>query len=257
LRRTIATLYRVKQKPSLLDLKKIVLRQTPAPVTSTSRAFLGSDIEWNTICWHLGFCATTLSGLAIYKWTPNWHGWIYKGWFRYVGLGIAAGGAALMGTQIVLWVTNTDEYKDWITVGGALYTAYMAIQSETTSAGALEVMKKVLNKLIEEQKVHSLTVKEALAALAGEYYKPIYTIRDYTDAFWKDFYKNTNIIAKSTTWMCGTVVPVVFCKVYTPDVYDWLMSKSKNAVNSFYALLNNMFKNDIYKHPYSNPIIPL
>lgn len=65
-----------------------------------SRAAYASDLEWSTICWYTGFCASTIAGFYMIS---------YGGfWTRIAGIAAAAAGSISMGIQLSKWIACTD-----------------------------------------------------------------------------------------------------------------------------------------------------
>lgn len=76
-----------------------LLFNTPAK-SNTQRAAYASDLEWSTIYWYTGFCATTIAGFYLAS---------YGGfWTRIAGQIAAAAGAASMVIQLTKWSICSD-----------------------------------------------------------------------------------------------------------------------------------------------------
>ncbi|HOK00099.1 MAG TPA: hypothetical protein PLW34_11130, partial [Termitinemataceae bacterium] len=218
-------------------LRDIKLRQEPFP---RSRAILSSDIEWNTVWWYVGYCATTMAGLAVYKWSPEFIGWFWTGWLRWVGLGTAAGGASLMTSQLIIWGTQNPEIKDLVGIAQNLYTAYNAIQQQSTPEGAVSAMKAVLTDLIQSNKLYSKTVKEILLTIASEYFKPHYTFLAFVNKFTEEYIARTDMRNKLLTIGSSTLGPVGFCYFFTREVFEWLVGGTIKGWNGLCNMANTI-----------------
>lgn len=76
-----------------------LLFNTPTK-SNTQRAAYASDLEWSTIYWYTGFCATTIAGFYLAS---------YGGfWTRIAGQIAAAAGAASMVIQLTKWSICSD-----------------------------------------------------------------------------------------------------------------------------------------------------
>lgn len=79
-------------KTKKIDFSKLKLNLTPQPVSSVPNAIYEGSLNWSNINGYYGYCLVTLSGEAVYAFTPEWSGWTWTGWIRWIGLAAAIGG---------------------------------------------------------------------------------------------------------------------------------------------------------------------
>jgi hypothetical protein len=73
------------------------------PNDTQARGIYGNDLEWDTVGWHLGFCAATTAGvIASSTWIP---------WVKIPGIVAAIAGGASMVVQLTKWYVCTDFRK--------------------------------------------------------------------------------------------------------------------------------------------------
>lgn len=69
-------------------------------INSSNRAAYASDMEWSTIGWYTGFCASTIAGFYLLS---------YGGfWLKIAGTVAATAGTASMVTQLMKWYNCSD-----------------------------------------------------------------------------------------------------------------------------------------------------
>ena len=69
-------------------------------VDNTSRAAYAKNLDWSTIGWYTGFCASTVAGFYLFS---------YGGiWLKAAGAVAATAGALSMVTQIIKWTSCSD-----------------------------------------------------------------------------------------------------------------------------------------------------
>lgn len=66
----------------------------------STRAAFSSDLEWSTIAWYTGFCASTVAGFYLAS---------YGGlWTRIAGIAAMSAGAISMSTQLTIWCSSSS-----------------------------------------------------------------------------------------------------------------------------------------------------
>lgn len=69
-------------------------------LNNDNRGIYSSDLEWSTIAWYTGFCASTIAGFYLMS---------YGGfWLRIAGFVAATAGAASMVVQLIEWYDCSD-----------------------------------------------------------------------------------------------------------------------------------------------------
>lgn len=85
---------------SVLSKSKINLYYADSLLLSSARAAYASNLEWSTIGWYTGFCASTIAGFYMIS---------YGGfWTRIAGIVAATAGGISMGVQLTKWASCSD-----------------------------------------------------------------------------------------------------------------------------------------------------
>ena len=118
-------------------------------------------ISWDSINYYWGLSAGTLAGEMLYVFTPEYVGWTWMGWLRWIGIGIAMYGAGSMATQVISWggdlidaVNSIEKVKTWSEFDGE-WTSY---------ASTIEGMQE---KLASIAAATSVPVAFALVTMPG------------------------------------------------------------------------------------------
>jgi len=188
------TAHRIKN-----DIFSIKLKQLPSQSTTTARGILSNDLNNDTIAWYMGYCAVATAGMITYKFAP-----LFKPWLKVIGLGVAAGGFALMGTQLVKWYSNNGAIQEFITILRIANECFNIMKDIFEPMQALERVNEYLNR---NRHLLSPATMELFRGLAREFYGPFadiwrYFERVFSDRVFSEFIQKILLISTVTTIPC-------------------------------------------------------
>lgn len=224
------------------DLTKIKLRHYSSS-DDLNRGFLDPVFDWNTVYWYMGYSATTIAGLAVYKWTPewvmSWWGPTWTGWIRWVGLGTAAGGATLMTTQLIKWYQNDKELQDLGVMVKELYNAYNVLKSRSTVSSNVDYLRSFLETYLKDHggTFANVTMQQLLTDFVTEYNKAPNDFSKFAFEISKIMF-TSETGGKIWTVLGATAAPVTFAYIFCPEVVDWILSAPRNAWNLIVSLFS-------------------
>lgn len=145
----------INKSTGKLDLSKIKI----SPYINPASKISNEAFTWESIKPYYGLCATALAGEMMFEFIPDWSGWVYTGWLRWIGCGIAFGAYAGMTVKVGGWVFDFNIADHGVTSG-----------SDGGKSISAENLKLVTEKLLA---VFSAT----LVPVGFSYYMP--RSRDY------------------------------------------------------------------------------
>lgn len=221
---------------SELDFKTIKLKTKP--FSESSRGILESNLNWDTIVWYTGYCATAMAGLVMYKASP----W-FKPWVKAIGIGIAAGGTALMGSQLTIWLTSNQEIKDLSYIIKHSVNIITEIKNQSTKDGAVEKIKNYLYKNVGA----SQSLQKIILGLVEEFQNPYKELSKCIELLYSKFNNDTEFSKKLLTILSSSAIPVSFCAICCKPLINVVKNTVIAKWNSIYAIITAPFGNATVK----------
>jgi len=196
------------------DLFSIKLQHTP--VIDNSRSVMSSKLNDTTVGLYVGYCVLTTAGLITAS-TAAW----YQPWLIPIGLGVAAGGYALIAAQLFEWYQKNSDFQRFVRAIMDAIDCGKKLQSFKNPQDALKYVEDYF-KGKSQSELFSTSHVEHLKGIAKAYYGSFYETYKYLKEVFSSPEK-TAIISYLLSISSWTSVPCVlgYSNLRGPVTNEW------------------------------------